>query len=243
MTQQAPTNNYRSINFSKLTDTIAGLAIRVSERFSDSNLAEICLELKAIAMECESRAQLIGQPILSIRYCIAVLVIGVLYLLISSLSLVELDYRALNFLELTQLTETLANGIILVGASLYFLLSIEARLKRFKALNALHELRSMAHIIDMLQLTKDPIMYTPDAARTAHSPRRELSPFELNRYLDYCTETLSLIGKLAAIYSERLPDAEIVTAANEIEILCASMSRKIWQKMSMITPGHVSLAD
>jgi len=192
-------------------------------------------------MESESRIAMIGQAIIPIRLCIAALIMGALTLLINGLTLVDLDYRTFTFLELTQLTETLANGIILLGVALFFLLSIEMRLKRAKALNALHELRSMAHIIDLLQLTKDPIMHTCDAARTTHSPRRELTQFELNRYLDYCTEMLSLIGKLAAIYSERLPDAEIVTAANEIEILCASMSRKIWQKMSMIAPDRLTL--
>jgi len=241
LTALQSSNNYRSINFSKLIETIDSLVIRVSERFSDSSLPQVCLELKSIALESESRVAMISQAIIPIRLCIAALIIATLTILANSLTLVDLDYRTLTFLELTQLAETLANGIILLGVSLFFLLSIEMRLKRAKARSALHELRSMAHIIDLLQLTKDPIMHVCDAARTTHSPRRELTQFELNRYLDYCTEMLSLIGKLAAIYSERLPDAEIVTAANEIEILCASMSRKIWQKMSMIIPDRQQL--
>jgi hypothetical protein len=33
-----------------------------------------------------------------------------------------------------------------------------------------------------------------------------MSPFELTRYLDYCSEMLSLTSKLAAVYAQNLPD-------------------------------------
>ena len=50
------------------------------------------------------------------------------------------------------------NIIVLMGAALFFLVTIEDRLKRRRALTALHELRSIVHVIDMHQLTKDPSM-------------------------------------------------------------------------------------
>ena len=66
---------------------------------------------------------------------------------------------------------------------------------------------------------------------TKNSPVRSMTKFELQRYLDYCSEMFSLIGKIAAMFSEKLPDSEIVSAANEIEALCTGLSRKVWQKM------------
>ena len=46
--------------------------------------------------------------------------------------------------------------MVLIGAAIFFLVTLETRVKRRRALAALHELRAIAHIIDMHQLTKDP---------------------------------------------------------------------------------------
>ena len=48
------------------------------------------------------------------------------------------------------------NDVVFLGIAIFFLLSLERRIKRRRALAALHELRSIAHIVDMHQLTKDP---------------------------------------------------------------------------------------
>ncbi len=85
-----------------------------------------------------------------------------------------------------------ANLIVLMGAGVFFLTRIEERLKRRQALKALHELRSIVHVIDMHQLTKDPSAVVSIGSDTASSPPRTLSRFEVTRYLDYCSEMLSL---------------------------------------------------
>jgi len=103
-------------------------------------------------------------------------------------------------------------------------------------LRAIHELRSIAHIIDMHQLTKDPdrlLMVGPD---TKSSPQRTMSAFELTRYLDYCIEMLSLAGKVAALYIQHFEDPEAVSAVNDLEDLTSGLSRKIWQKI-MVLPS------
>ena len=116
-----------------------------------------------------------------------------------------------------------------------FLFSLEARIKRTRSLQVLHDLRAMAHVIDMHQLTKDPnIILTPDATPTKSSPKRVLTPFLLTRYLDYCSEMLAMIGKLAALYAQSLPDPVVVGAVNDIETLTTGLSRKIWQKIVII---------
>ena len=45
---------------------------------------------------------------------------------------------------------------MLVGAGVFFLMTLETRVKRRRALEAIRELRAIAHIVDMHQLTKDP---------------------------------------------------------------------------------------
>jgi len=112
--------------------------------------------------------------------------------------------------------------------------TIEIRIKRARVIEALHELRGVAHVIDMHQLTKDPSGMKFKAIATASSPERTLTPFQLTRYLDYCSEMLSLTGKVAALYAQCLPDIVVLSAVNELENLVTGLSRKIWQKIMII---------
>ena len=61
-----------------------------------------------------------------------------------------------------------------------------------------------------------------------------MTPFELMRYLDYCSEMLSLTAKLAALYAERISDPVVVDTVGDIERLTSALSAKIWQKISMV---------
>ena len=83
----------------------------------------------------------------------------------------------------------------------------------------------------MHQLTKDPSLVLGRDHDTAASPKREMTAFELGRYLDYSSEMLSLAGKVAALYAQDLDDPE---AVNDIEMLATNLSRKIWQKIAIL---------
>ena len=61
-----------------------------------------------------------------------------------------------------------------------------------------------------------------------------MTPFELGRYLDYCSEMLSLTAKLATLYVQHFDDAVAVASSNEIEQLTTGLSRKIWQKIMIL---------
>jgi hypothetical protein len=122
-----------------------------------------------------------------------------------------------------------------MGIAIAFLVTIEGRLRRHRALKALHELRSLVHIVDMHQLTKDPDQVTGSRANsTASSPARILAPFELGRYLDYCSELLSVTSKVAALYAQQLEDPVVLSAVNEVETLTTGLSAKIWQKLVIL---------
>jgi hypothetical protein len=139
-----------------------------------------------------------------------------------------------DLLDFIQVLEAGINDVVLIGVAVFFLATLEARLKRRRALDALHELRVIAHIIDMHQLTKDPERVTTEQDDTVSSPRRPLTPPQLGRYLDYCSEMLSLTGKVAALYVQRFPDSVAVATVNEIEDLTTGLSRKIWQKVMIL---------
>ena len=130
------------------------------------------------------------------------------------------------------------NDIVFVAIAIFFLVTLEGRIKRRRALKAVHELRALAHIIDMHQLTKDPQVITNPGHSTKSSPKRTMTDFELSRYLDYCSEMLSLIGKVAALYVQCFDDPVALSAVDQIEDLTTGLSRKIWQKIMIINQGR-----
>jgi hypothetical protein len=138
-------------------------------------------------------------------------------------------------LTLLQGVDSAVNIAILFGAGLFFLLRHEEREKRRLALDDLYELRSLAHVIDMHQLTKDPTTLLAPERRTAASPDNEaMTPFELARYLDYCSEMLSLVAKVAALYALDMRDPVVIEAVSDIEAMTTNLSRKIWQKITIV---------
>ncbi len=136
--------------------------------------------------------------------------------------------------EVLQSIDAATSELIFLSLVVLFLVSLETRLKRRTALRMLHRLRSIAHIVDMHQLTKDPEHVLHRVPSTASSPARTLSRAQLPRYLDYCSELLALTSKLAALHAQHLNDAVVLSAVNDIEALTADLSRKIWQKISIL---------
>jgi hypothetical protein len=136
--------------------------------------------------------------------------------------------------DLFQGLEAAVNNAVFLGIAVFFLLGWETRHKRKRALAAMHVLRSMAHIIDMHQLTKDPAWMLGSGANTRSSPQRTMTAFELTRYLDYCSELLAVISKVAALYVQRFHDPATLAGVDDIEGLTSGLSRKIWQKIVIL---------
>ena len=145
--------------------------------------------------------------------------------------------------ELLQGIDAGANDVILLCVALFFLCSVEARVKRNRTLTALHELRSIAHVIDMHQLSKDPEAILSPTMATASSPHRNMTRFELARYLDYCSEMLSLSSKLAALHIQYVRDPVVIAAVNDVETLTSGLAQKIWQKIIILDSETARSAD
>lgn len=147
-------------------------------------------------------------------------------------------------LDWVPFAESAINDVILLGGGIFFVATIENRIKRGRALRELHELRSFAHVIDMMQLTKDPHRLLGDTSQaTASSPSESMGSFELDRYLDYCSELLSLSAKGAAVIAQRFDDPPVLAAVNEIEALTSGLSRKIWQKQMILDARTARAVD
>src|SRR5690606_22118891 len=123
----------------------------------------VCGELLATAHKSSTHAAKPAERNWPLRIIVgAILVLGLIA-----------QFAAARFMHLerfeanTSLLESLeaaVNLILLFGGAAWFLLTLEERFKRQQALDALHELRSLAHVIDMHQLTKDPIALVQERA-------------------------------------------------------------------------------
>lgn len=225
---------YRNLDPEQIIQTIRTLQHRVEERFPGSGLGRVAVELHGVALDVVARTEAFSRPHLLLRSASALFVLALVGVVAAVLFKLQLDIGEWTWLSVIQVMESAINDVVLLGAGLFFLITLEGRLKRRRALKAIHELRSLAHIIDMHQLTKDPQVMIDDGPRTTHSPERPLTRYQLARYLDYCSEMLSLIGKLAALYVQRDDDQVALAAVDGIEDLTNGLSRKIWQKIAML---------
>ncbi|HSU17932.1 hypothetical protein [Longimicrobium sp.] len=230
---------YSELQAGLIIGTVERLEQRIAERFPGSGLSRVAGELARIGGETERVVARLRRPIWTIRIATFA---GVVALIMFALMLASLFVSvppaaspgAESLSELLQGVEAGVNEVVFLSLAVFFLVSLEARVKRRRVIRALHRLRSIAHIVDMHQLTKDPQFVLGGGKDTASSPRRTLTRFELARYLDYCSELLSLSSKLAALHVQYVNDPVVLDAVNDIETLAASLSNKIWQKIMIL---------
>lgn len=225
---------YRTLDPEKIEETLRTLQKRIDERFPSRGISQVCAELVTIASEDRDRLPRITRRNWWLQVAVIVLLVGGAALLLTAARQMPIFRVSADAFTLFQGVEAVLNVVALTGAGVWFLLNVDARIRRARVLDDLHELRSIAHVIDMHQLTKDPTLLLKDATLTASSPDRSMTEFELTRYLDYCAEMLSLTAKLAALYMLKVRDPIVIATVNEIEDLTGNLSRKIWQKIMIL---------
>lgn len=229
---------FSSLEGQKVIDTLETLTKRIQSRFPGSGLYALSCSILSTANETAERIKFIRKPASFLRALIGIVIFSLIGL---SILLIQVGVQNWNgnsdIVSMTQGLDAGINLLIVFGAGLWFLIGIEQRVKRGQILNFLHELRSYSHVVDMHQLTKDPTTTINPNLRTQYARTHNLSTFELDRYLDYCSELLSLIGKIAALYAEHIHDPLVVDAVNDIENLTTNLRRTIWQKIMILGKG------
>jgi hypothetical protein len=132
------------------------------------------------------------------------------------------------------LAESVVNDLVFAAIAVVFLWAFPERLERRTLLRMLHRLRSLAHVIDMHQLSKDPEQLSAAYVPTAESVRHGLDADQMHHYLGYCSEMLSLTAKTAALCGEHSADGVVLETVSYIETLTTELSNKIWQKISLL---------
>lgn len=235
--------SYLRLDPNQIVQTVEVLSQRIHERFPHANLTSVCDSLVSVARQAQVRSEQISRPMYGLRLLTVLIVAGVLSLLDYIWHHFQLEDKHVGLEDILAMSDAGFQSIFVIGAAILFLIALEVRFKRQRCLKAIHELRSIAHIIDMHQLTKDPERLLLPGPDTKSSPQRTMTAFELTRYLDYCIEMLSLAGKVAALYIQHFEDPEAVSAVNDLEDLTSGLSRKIWQKIMVLPTASRDLSQ
>lgn len=229
-------SRYSELKPLHILSTLEKLQLRIEERFPGSGLGRVAAELNLVAHGMVDLVEKLAKPIWPIRI-FTFLVIGLLVGLTVWLCYFTFTYLpagATGMVEIIQGAESAINEVIFLSLAILFLATLENRIKRKAALDSLHQLRSIAHVVDMHQLTKDPAVLLSVSDQTPSSPERTMTPYQLTRYLDYCAELLAINTKLAALHVQYFQDSEVLKTVNEVEMLSHELSSKIWQKIMML---------
>lgn len=209
-------------------------------------MSKVSAELLAVSERAAELSSWLAKPHLPLRALAGAGIVAVLVIVAGVAMSMKLQFTISSVTEFLQGSEAAINEAVFIGIAVFFFVTLETRLKRRRALRAIHELRSIAHIIDMHQLTKDPERITGAPVADVAVAKRPQSPAELIRYLDYCSDLLALISKIAALYVQNFDDPVTLSAVNEVENLTNGLSRKIWQKIMIfdriLAPGTAAPA-
>jgi hypothetical protein len=230
--------SFRELDAGEIIRTIERLSERIEARFPGSGLSSVSRDFLSLSRDAAWEADSLGTPNWTIRVGVGIVIVTMLASALLALSRAFSAFgqtaEPFGAADMFQTIESLINDIVFLGIAVFFLATIESRIKRKKALGRLHQLRSVAHIVDMHQLTKDPDNLFEEPNGFSPPPVRPMTRDELARYLDYCGELLSLTGKMAALFVQRFSDSLVMQSVNEIEDLTTGLSRKIWQKITLL---------
>jgi hypothetical protein len=150
----------------RIIETAKNLAQRIGEKVPGSSLSNLAVVLAGIARATDQRARQASRPILGIRLASATAIgLGLLALWY----LVDHIHARWEFGTITELFEATDAGfnlLVILAGALWFLITLEARLKRKRALGSIEELREFIHVIDLTQLYYTPELYKPDDANS-----------------------------------------------------------------------------
>jgi hypothetical protein len=228
---------YLHLDEREIIQTLERLRDRIGERFPQSGLWNVSEELLTVARDASTSVAYLRRPNWPARVAAAAAIVVMLGVLGFLAITVRGPAGVAGLSDVIQTIEAGINDVVFFGIAIYFLLTIETRLKRRRALATIRQLRSLAHIVDMHQLTKDPERLLAPRPDTPSSPSRTMTASELGRYLDYCSELLSITSKVAALLVQYFDDAVVLGFVNEIETLTTGLSGKIWQKITILDRG------
>ena len=237
MASKSPAGDEIQLAADHVGATVAQLERRIQARFGERGLTKAARDLGGLVVSVQNGAgqsrDRLRRTTLMARTAgltiVAATVVALAFTLRSAIG----DGLA-RTVDWVPLVESVVNDLVFAAIAVVFLWAFPERLERRALLRLLHRLRSLAHVIDMHQLSKDPEQISPNYTATAESVRHGLDAEQLHHYLDYCSELLSLTAKTAALCAEHSTDGVVLETISYIETLTTELSNKIWQKISLL---------
>ncbi len=124
-----------------IVETIGKLHQRIEERFPNSGLKNVCLKLHQISKNMQAKADWIGKPVRWLRVltwiiCVVVVVVALIpFFYLAKEGGLSVGTNT-GVTDVVTLMEAGINDVVLIGAAIFFLLTIETRYKRQRALKA-----------------------------------------------------------------------------------------------------------
>ena len=226
-------NQKHRLDPAKIIQTAEHLARRVSSRFPESSLAGLAADLVEIARETDERASLARNPnhlIRSLGWLAGVIALLGLWYLFSHIK-THLINANLEFESITDLFEAADAGfniLIALAGALWFLVTIEVRVKRKQALEHIGELLEFVQLIDVTQL-----YYTPELYKSNLPPDTPKARFD-HTYLLFCNEMLAVIGNLAPLYTRGNMDDAVWRATSDVVMLANAIEGRLFAKSEAV---------
>ena len=237
MAQTSPAGDEIQLAADHVGTTVAQLERRIYARFGERGLTKAVRDLGQLVDRVQTEAGeshvRLRRTTLAARATSITIVAATLFALVFSLRSAVIEGLA-HTADWVPLVESVVNELVFAAIAVLFLWAMPERLERRALLRLLHRLRSLAHVIDMHQLSKDPEQVSPTYVPTAESARHGLDADQMYHYLNYCSEMLSLTAKTAALCAEHSTDGVVLETISTIETLTTELSNKIWQKISLL---------
>src|SRR5262245_4697882 len=135
--------------------TLQKLEARIVARFPNAGLTRVCADLVDTARFCARDAARLARPHYLWRFLSLALIAGGVAAQFGAFSLLHVQYEEPTPSNLVQGLDSAVNLLILFGGAVWFVLTLEERAKRRRALDAMHRMRSLVDLIDMDSLTKE----------------------------------------------------------------------------------------
>ena len=141
---------YTELKLDLVLETLRTLHSRIQERFPDSGLAAVAADLRVLGEQTAPVLERARQPNVFLRVGVGFSVVLILTLAVAPFYLMRtLPFDALVGVgAMVQAVESATQDLIFLVIAVYFLLTLEMRLKRRAALVELHRLRSVVHVVD-----------------------------------------------------------------------------------------------
>lgn len=234
--RSSPTS--RHLSGERVQATVIALRDRIAIRFPDNRLTEVAAELVGLVDHVDQHTRDTQRRVVRttlvarVLAAVALVLAGTLLALALRQVLTNTGGQGTTWIPLLEST---INTMILIALGVLFLWAVPERRERKGLLSLLHQLRSVAHVLDMHQLTKEPGRLRRGYVATAHSLPNDLTADQMYDYLSYCIELLSLIAKTAALCAERSSDDTVLDTVSDVETLTTELSSTIFQKMAQLS--------